>query len=319
MPLDPQIQAMIEAPASASARRLHELTPVEARVVYRERYRSRSLPPAPNVRITSLDIPGPDGVIKARLYRPAAVPERHCLPLVVYFHGGGFVLGDADAYEPQSTVLADRSQCMILFPEFRLAPEFPFPAAVDDAVATIRWVAANVALLQADPSRLGVAGDSAGGNLAANVCIAARDGGGPALRLQCLLYPGLDFSDRAATGIYPSVDLFSEGYWLDRSTRAWFRAQYLPRAIDLADPRASPLLARDLSRLPPAVVITAEYDPLRDVGKAFFDRLAAAGTSAEYRCVAGMVHNFLGHSAMSAAAKRALEDVGDLLRERLHD
>ncbi|MBL8265285.1 alpha/beta hydrolase [Steroidobacter sp.] len=287
-----------------------------ARSAYTERYRFRSLPPKTQCRVEKLSIPSRAGAISARLYRPL---QSHDAPtaLIVYFHGGGFVLGDAEGYERQSMRLTEELGCAVLFPEYRLSPEHPFPAAVHDAIDVMDWVSRHAVRLSFDLQRIGVVGDSAGGNLAANVCLAARDRGGPSIALQCLLYPVTDFRPYVGGPTYPSIDAFSSGYLLDRSVMEWFTRSYLHDAGVASDPRASPILAADLSRLPSTIVVTAECDPLRDMGQAFAGRLAQAGTPVEYVCAANLAHNFMGHVASSAAARRAFDSVVEILRRRM--
>lgn len=315
--LDSQLQAVIEAARGANAPRSDQLPVMEARALYRQRYRSRTLPADPAVLIRPLTIPGPDGDIVARLYRPANCPG--ALPLIIYFHGGGFVLGDVDAYEPQSTVLAAQAGSLILFVEFRLAPEHRFPAAVEDAVAAVRWAKLRAQELGADPRRVAVMGDSAGANLAINTCLATRTDPGPPVLLQCLLYPAVDYRYLLDNMSYPSLDEFANGFFLDRTTRRWFFDQYFANADDAHDSRASVLDAPDLSGLPLALVVTAECDPLRDLGKAFHDRLIDHGVRAEYRCIAGMIHNFLGYTAVSDVARQTLFEIANTLRTHLRE
>lgn len=317
MPLDQQIRSVIEAARAANAPRTDQLPLSEARALFRERYRARSVPVDGSVAIRGITIPTAEGDITARLYRPAGGHDE-VLPLIVYFHGGGFVLGDADAYEPQSTVLAGRSGCLVLFVEYRLAPEFRFPAAINDAIATVQWATANARELGADIARLAVMGDSAGANLAINVCLAARGNFPASIALQCLLYPAVDYRYLVGPPSYPSLEEFASGFLLDRATRQWFFDQYFSDPSQAMDPRASVVTAENLAGLPPTVVFTAECDPLRDPGRVFFDRLLAQGTNAEYRCVEGMIHNFLGYSAISDVARCTLYEIGGLLRARLH-
>lgn len=311
MELDADIRAMIDAALAQPARPLAEITVAQFRDGYRDRYRARSLAPDMTVVASDLRI----GNLAATAYRPSGLPGP--LPLVVYFHGGGFVLGDAAAYDAQSRHLAARGACVLLFVEYRLAPEHPFPAALDDAWAALTWAAANAAALGADPARLAVAGDSAGGNLAANLCLMARDRGGPVIALQVLLYPWVDARPYAGGPGYRSTEVFAERHFLDRIVMEWFTGHYLPDPALAWDPRVSPLLAADHAGLPPAVVMTASHDPLRDMGAAYATRLIEAGGDVDYRCVPGMVHNFLGHAGVAPAAARALEALGDLLRARL--
>lgn len=311
MTLDPDIRAMIDAALAQPARPQAEITTAQFREGYRDRYVARSVPPDPTIVATPVSI----GAIAATAYRPAGAAG--ALPLVVYFHGGGFVLGDARAYDTQSRFLAARGRCVLLFVDYRLAPEHPFPAALDDAWAAVTWAAENAAGLGADAGRLAVAGDSAGGNLAANVCLMARDRGGPAIALQLLAYPWLDARPYAGGPAYPSGLAFAERHFLDQAVMEWFTGHYLADPALADDPRVSPVLAPDLRGLPPAVVVTASHDPLRDMGAAFAARLIADHVDVDYRCVPGMVHNFLGHAGISPAAARALAGLGDLLRARL--
>lgn len=321
MSLDPEIQAMAQEVRALKLPPIDQVPVAQVRAGYSTRYRERSLPPPGDVAVQRLSVPVPGGHIEARLYRPSSA-EGERLPLVVYFHGGGFVLGDADGYELQSMALAVGARCAVLFPEFRLAPEHTFPTAVDDAIAAVEWAAANHDLLKTDRSRLVVMGDSAGGNLAINVCMQARATGRIPIALQVLLYPVTDFrpfgapAHRSAVS-YPSVDAFSDGFLLDRPVMEWFARHYLARPEDALDGRASPLLVPDLGRLPPTVMITAECDPLRDMGAAFAKRLEEAGTPVTYHCASSLAHNFMGHVARSAAARRAFARVVDILRARL--
>lgn len=316
MALDEQIQRVIEVARAANAPRTDQLPLAMARSLYRERYVSRTLPVEAGVIIERLSLPGAEGAIEARLYRPPGAAHG-ALPLIVYFHGGGFVLGDADAYEPQSTVLAKRSNSLVLFVEYRLAPEFPFPAAINDAIAAVTWASRHAAQLGADPKRLAVMGDSAGGNLAANACIAARDTATASIELQCLLYPAVDYRYLVGGASSGSLQQFANGFLLDEATRQWFFKQYFSDPQQVLDSRAS-LVTADLAGLPRALVFTAECDPLRDLGKAFFDALASHGSPAEYRCLPGMIHNFMGYTAVSDGAHRAFCEVTDLLQARLH-
>lgn len=314
--LDPEIRAMALANSARWLPAFEEPTVERARTSYRERYRERSLPPTSDVSVDQLTIPGPGGPIAAKLYRSRRQPVR-AAPLIVYFHGGGFVLGDADAYERQSTRFATEAECAVLFPEFRLAPEHAFPAAVDDAIAVVDWIALHAVDFGVDPVRIGIAGDSAGGNLATNVCLSARDRGTPRIAFQCLLYPWIDFRPYCGGPSYASVDAFSQGHLLDRQVMEWFAQSYLRDAADAANPRVSPILAADVSRLPPTAIVTAGCDPLRDMGAAFAQMLAGAGTAVEYISMEGLAHNFMGHTASSSRARHAFDTVVGMLRRQL--
>lgn len=311
-PVDPQIRAMLDESKLTAAKSAAQIDVAVAREGYRLRYRSRSLPTPAPVQVRDLVAAG----VPCRLYRPELAGK---LPLIVYFHGGGFVLGDSDAYHFQSSFIAGRTGCMLLFVDFRLAPEHPFPAAVEDALAAISWVRSNLSELDADPAQLVVAGDSAGGNLAVTVCLALRGEAGPPIRLQCLFYPLTDFRPYSGGAGYPSIEAYSKDFGLDREIMLWFRERYLPDPSLARDPRASPILVEDLAGLPEAYVVTPQNDPLRDMAVAFVDRLRGAGVPVTYRCFEGMVHNLLGHAGVSSAAQQALEEVCDFIADRLVD
>jgi acetyl esterase len=242
------------------------------------------------------------------VYRPKSDGR---LPVVVYFHGGGFVIGDITTHDTACHRLAAGVPAVVVSVDYRLAPEHAFPAAVDDCEAATQWVSAHAAELGADPARLAVAGDSAGGNLSAVVARRARDAGGPAIAFQLLVYPGCDM-----TRSLPSHAENGTGYLLDDDAMTWFLGNYMGDA-DPKHPDASPLFVEDLSGLPPAFVLTAEFDPLRDEGKAYADRLQHAGIRVRYSCHAGMIHHFYGMAGIIPAARGALEAIGLGVKEAL--
>ena len=308
--LDPQARALLERIAAAGRPALHTLTPPEAREEYR-RARRALHPEAPDVAaVEDLTLPGPGGPIGARLYRPRGTASAEVLPVLVYFHGGGFIIGDLDTHDVVCRTLANEAGGAVVSVDYRLAPEHKFPAAVEDAMAATRWVADEARRLAVDPARLAVGGDSAGGNLAAVVSLSARDAGGPPIVFQLLIYPGThpphNTQSAAANG---------EGYLMTRATLDYFRAHYVRGPQDFNDWRCAPLLAPDLSRLPPALVITAGYDPLLDEGKAFADRLAAAGVDVRHHCYEGMIHGFITMGKVLDAATQALEESGAALKD----
>ncbi|RDK06341.1 alpha/beta hydrolase [Cupriavidus lacunae] len=307
MPLDPQARAVLEAMAAMPSPDFSTLRAADYRAAL------AAMPAfAPGDTIAAqqdLTIDGAAGPLKARLYRPDAGTD---LPLVVYFHGGGFVLCGLDSHDNICRGLARRSGALVLSVDYRLAPEARFPAAADDAVAAVRWAAAHAAQLGADPARLAVAGDSAGGNLAAVACQQLR-GSGIALRHQLLLYPYLDCSDAAAASA--SYRECAQGYFLSAAELDWYRAQYLPNAADATDVRASPLRQRNLHGLPPATIITAEFDPLRDQGEAYGEALQRAGGSATVRRWPGQFHGFISMQGMIDAASQALDAAAASLRQ----
>ena len=230
-------------------------------------------------------------------------------PILVFFHGGGFVIGDLDSMDAPCRALANRAGCLVVSVDYRRAPEHKFPTATEDCYAAVRWVAENAASLNGDSARIAVGGDSAGGNLAAVVALMARDRGGPPLRYQLLIYPATNHDFTTA-----SCQENAEGYFLTTADSRWFWSQYLRDENDAANPYASPLRAEDLSGLPPALIITAEYDPLRDEGEAYAERLRQAGVAAEAKRYDGMIHGFFQMGAVIDRGKQAIEDAAQALR-----
>ncbi|HEV7770672.1 MAG TPA: alpha/beta hydrolase [Solirubrobacterales bacterium] len=281
--------------------------PAEARKArQRDAATTAPQPPIQMERVAALEIPGPAGPIAARHYVPhgAASPA----PLLLFFHGGGWVVGDLDTHDGVCRFLAAAAGVTVLSVDYRLAPEHPFPAAVEDAWAAFAWVAANTTALGGDPGRVAIGGDSAGGNLAAVVCLLAREAGQlPAMQL--LLYPITD-----AVGGQRSRQLFAEGFRLTTADMEWFETHYLPAGIDRADPRVSVLRAADLSRLPPAYVATAGFDPLRDEGEAYAARMREAGVRVALQRHAGLPHSFANLTTLSRTSKAAMLEAAGALR-----
>jgi len=263
--------------------------------------------PMPVDRVESLAVSGPGGELGARLYSPSS--GRATPPLLVYLHGGGWAGGDLDTHDAPCRFLATHAGTRVLAVDYRRAPEHRFPAAVDDALAALRWVAGHAAELGADPARIAVGGDSAGGNLAAVASRLARDRGDPLPALQLLLYPVTDLSYKR-----PSYRLFGEGFFLDETDMDWYRERYLPDPAAAGDSRASPLIAEDLAGLPPAYVVTAGFDPLRDEGEAYVAALRAAGVRAALRRHPGLVHGFAAYAAVVPAARAAMLEAAGALR-----
>lgn len=307
--LHPQAQALLTLIEQVGLPQTHTLSPDDARRFYRDR-RSYTQPAAPDVAsVAALQADGPAGDIPIRLYRPqgsdAAVP----LPLLVYFHGGGWVIGDLDTHDTLCRQLANGAGCAVASVDYRLGPEHRFPAAVDDCIAATRWLRRQAASLQLDGTRLAVGGDSAGGNLATVVAIAARDAGDPPIALQLLIYPATDMRRGA-----PSHTTNGQGYLLTRDTIAYFCAHYMGDASE-SDWRASPLLRDDLSGLPPALLLTAGYDPLRDEGLAYAQRLSEAGNRATQICFERQIHGFITMGRVIDEANDAVA----ICASRLHD
>jgi acetyl esterase len=260
-------------------------------------------------RVRDLQIGTDDGALRARHYASAERTEKP--PLLVYYHGGGFMFGDLDTHDGVCRLLCAHSGAHVLAIDYRLAPEHPFPAAADDARAALRWAVEHAEELGADPARVGVGGDSAGGNLAAVTAqLAARDGG-PAPVLQLLIYPVTDFTRRTGR----SRELFAEGFLLTSSEMEWFEDNYLGASREAAsDPRVSPLLGEDLGGLAPAIVVTAAFDPLRDEGEAYAHALRAAGTPVTLRRFRGFIHAFINLGGVSRASREAVAEIAGMTR-----
>jgi acetyl esterase len=303
MSLHPQCKAFLDQIAAGGGRPLHEMTPIEARAM--------ALPPdlagpeQPVHDVADRTVPGPAGPIAVRVYRPSAAAA---LPGLVYFHGGGFVLGGLDSADRTCRALAHASGWAVVSVDYRLAPEHPFPAAADDAYVATRYVAEHAAAFGIDPIRLAVGGDSAGGNLAAVTAIQARDAGGPNLIFQLLVYPQVDFTDAS-----PSMREFAEGHFLTGAVIEYFAGHYFPTLVDRRHRYASPLLGR-LDRLPPAFVITAECDPLRDQGEAYAEALRQAGGAVTLKRYDGMIHPFFSLGGIIDGGREAVADAGSALK-----
>jgi len=285
--LHPQIQKVIETMATLDLKPIEAMTPVAARAQMEEMAASRKAMPLPVARVENRTIPGPAGQIPVRIYWPNASGIR---PAIVYYHGGGHVIGSLDTHDIVARNLCGGAEAVLVSVDYRMGPEHRFPAAVDDSFAALEWVHANAASIGADPNRLGVHGDSAGANLAAVVAILARDKGGPKLKLQSLVYPVADF--RMGSESYKN---FATGCGvLTADAMKWFRGHYLRTMDDAQDWRASPVLTPDLKGVAPAIVIAAECDVLHDEGVTLGDRLKAAGVPVERHEYAGMIHAFFG-------------------------
>jgi acetyl esterase len=305
MPMDPDAQRVIDIIALAARPNVQSLTPEAARAAYREGRRVMQPPPEHVAAVR--DLATPDGV-RLRFYRGTEAAEGRCL---LYFHGGGWLHGDLDTHDGICRRLANLAQCRVVAVDYRLAPEHPFPAAVDDAVSALRWVVANAAELGVDPARIAVGGDSAGGNLAAVLALMGRDGTAPLPCFQLLFYPVTDL-----TCAMPSYALHAEGAMLTADTMRWYAAQYLGDA-DPADWRASPLHA-DLTGAPPAFVLTAGYDPLCDEGVTYARALDAAGVQTAHLHIPTQVHGFLTMGRIIRAADTVLDTAGAMLRQVWH-
>jgi acetyl esterase len=310
MSLDPQVKALLDAMAANTDQpRLIDLPPPAAREMYRAMGTALDLQGVPIGKVEDRTVPGPGGDIPVRIYTPVAAGGTG--PVLIYFHGGGWVIGDLETHDTLCRTLANEAGMKVIAVDYRLAPEHPFPAAFDDCFAVAKWVEKNSSEIGIDPNRIAVAGDSAGGNLAAAVSLQAKAEKGPHIAFQLLIYPVTDAP--SDTGSYTS---FAEGHFLERSGMDWFWNHYvLASGADAGDQRHSPLRAASLAGLPPAYVVTAGFDVLRDEGKAYADALKKAGVAVEYVNYEGMIHGFfnlqgaidLSRDAVKAAAK-ALKD-----------
>ncbi|CAG2153834.1 alpha/beta hydrolase [Cupriavidus numazuensis] len=308
MALDPQARAILDLIAASGNPPVHQRDLQDARATFNLKPLAG---PAPDVaRVEDRFIPVADGSIPVRIYTPVGGDGRQRLPVLVYFHGGGWVLGDLDAVDIPCRHLSNRADCIVASVQYRKAPEQKFPTAAEDAFAAVRWVHDHADELHADPARIAVGGDSAGGNLAAVSALMHRDRGGVALCCQLLIYPVTDHD--FGTSSYREN---AEGYLLARDDMRWFWRQYLPEGNDGHDPYASPLRAHSLSGLPPALVITAGFDPLRDEGAAYAERLDASGVRVRHVRYDSMIHGFFWMPGALAQARDAYEACADTLRE----
>jgi acetyl esterase len=304
---DPQVSAVIRYLAQLAQPSPDQVPAPEARRLYRET-RAALRPPAPVLPVVGdLNADGTAGSIPLRLYRPS----NGVLPALIYFHGGGWVLGDLDTHDVLCRQLALQAGVIVIAVNYRLAPEHPFPAAVEDCYSATAWISSNAVALGVDNTRLAVGGDSAGGGLATVMTLMARRGG-PELKFQILVYPVTDL--RAESESYSK---YAEGYMLTRNMMRWYIAQYATTEGDVHDWRASPLLAPSVDGLPPALVITAGLDPLRDEGEAYARRLEDAGVAVDYMCLGGMIHGFLTMGGKIDTANRAVSHIASALRQRL--
>jgi acetyl esterase len=305
MPVDPQIQALLDKAADLPA--THTLPVAEARRQMESRIGAMA-PPAAVGGVEEYRMAGPAGPLRLRIYTPKVGSDAY--PLVVFFHGSGFVLCSLDTHDGMCRNLCAGADCVIMSVDYRLAPEHKFPAGLDDCVAATRWAIEHARKFGADPARTVVAGDSAGGNLAAATALRLRDENGPALRSQLLIYPVTDYHTPGT----PSYAENAEGYGLTRDTMKWFWGHYLTDAAEAANPYAAPLRAADLRGLPPALVQTAEYDPLRDEGELYAARLREAGVPVVLSRWAGMNHGFLFWVGVVDRAALAMAEAAAWLR-----
>jgi acetyl esterase/lipase len=306
--LDPEIEGLLARMAASGTPPLQEQSVAEARRVHAAGAATLNGPPASVAAAEDRAVPGPAGDLRVRVYTPHGQPP---FPIVVWFHGGGWVTGTLDSFDAVGRAMAAAVPAVLVMVDYRLAPEHPFPAAVEDCYAATVWASRSAAELGGAQHRLAVAGDSAGGNLAAVVALGARDRGGPPVAFQLLVCPITDAA--MDTGSYREN---GDGYYLTAAGMRWYWSHYLG-AADGGRPDASPLRAAFFGGLPPALVITAEYDPLRDEGEAYAARLQAAGVPAAVSRYQGMVHGFFRWRAVTGAAEDALQEGAAAIRGAL--
>jgi acetyl esterase len=311
MPLDPVIQALFEQWPQLATRAVWEKTPAEARADFRQFCRFANPQSGAIGKTEDIKMPGPTGLLGLRVYTPVAAGGAS-LPVIVYLHGGGFVVGDLDCYDGLCRTLANESVCRVISVDYRLAPEHPFPAAVDDCFAALQWVETNATDLSVDPNRLAVAGDSAGGNLAAVTCILSKENKTqPQIAYQLLIYPD------TRVGITPSERAFGSGYFLDNRTIERYHSYYVPAGVNPADPRLSPIEAKDVSGLPPAYIVTAGFDPLREDGIAYTEKLKRAGVPVTQVDYPTMIHGFFSMQGLIPLASEAIAAAAHAVRDAL--
>jgi acetyl esterase len=305
MALDPQARAVLDQMAAMGAPPINKLSVSEARQASNEMAAMQGAPEAV-AKAEDRTLPGPAGNIPVRIYTPAG---KGPLPVFVYFHGGGWVIGDIESSDALCRTLCNAAQCIVMSVDYRLAPENPFPAAVEDAYCATSWAAANAAAFGGNPFRIAVGGDSAGGNLAAVVTQIARDRGKPELKFQLLIYPATD-----AACDTPSYSENADGYFLTNDSMLWFWNHYIGSDADRSNPLVSPLRAQNFTGLPAALVITAEFDPLRDEGERYADHLRAAGVPVHLTRYDGMIHGFFTMGAMIDQGRKAMQQAAAALR-----
>jgi acetyl esterase len=305
--LDPQMKIILDTFNAAGPMFLRAETAEQARAKLRALIEANLISPPAIYRVEDRHIAGADGQIAARVYTPEGSPP---MGVLVYFHGGGWVLGDLESHDHVCRALANGAGCVVVSIDYRLAPEHVFPAGAEDCYAATKWVSENAAALGADASRMAVGGDSAGGNLAAVVSMMARDRGGPAINFQLLIYPVTD----CALDTPSQKEFAADGYALSRADMEWFWKNYLDPGVEKNNPYACPLRAKNLKGLPPALVLTASHDPLRDEGERFAERLITAGVKVTCTRYEGVTHAFVSLADALDKGKEGLRQAADALR-----
>jgi acetyl esterase/lipase len=311
MPLDPYVKRFLYMVAAAGIPEVSELTPTKMRQAIVQLARVADAKDIPIGKTENRELPRLGAPLPVRVYIPSAI-NTHKTAGLVYFHGGAGVFCNIETHDGLCRMLANESGCRVISVDYRLAPEHKFPAAVEDSWLATKWVSDHALELGIDPERIAVGGDSAGGTLAAVVCHLAKQTGTPRLALQVLLCPVTDVSANTS-----SRKAYAERYFFDQATMEWALKHYCPPGIDLEDPRISPLRALDLAGLPAAQIHTAEFDPLRDEGKAYADRLRRAGVNVSYTCHEGMIHHFYAMAGVIPYARLAMRSAGTAIKEAL--
>jgi len=311
MPLDPDDETLLAMIRTAGRPPFETLTPEEARVAFRAGRAAVQPPPQDVAEVRDLSCPGPLGEIGLRAYRPLGAATEEVLPALVYFHGGGWLLGDLESHDTVCRHLANGARCRVVSVDYRMAPEHRFPAAVDDSAAATRWIIAQAAALGIDPARVAVGGDSAGGNLSAVMALMARDGDLPPLAYQLLIYPATDMTMTTRSSQTVNIGI------LTYNTMKWFIDHYLNGPNDRTDWRASPLRAADLSGVAQALVLTCSYDPLCDEGIAYAQRLEREGVRVTHLHYSDQMHGFCSQSKIIRAGNTALDMMAAALKKAL--
>lgn len=311
MPLDPNMKMLLDQMESLGMPPMHQMSVAEARAAI-DAMTAMMGPGEDVASVEDRTIDAGGQILPIRIYRPAEVGDGPA-PTLVFFHGGGFVIGGLTSHDRDCRALANRGGCQVIAVDYRLAPEHPFPAAAEDAMAALDTIVATAGELGVDTGHLAVGGDSAGGNLSAVAALHARDAGIP-LRMQLLIYPAVD-----GEGDYPSRVENATGYMLDADAIAWFMAAYFPDGTPAGDWRAAPMQAANHEGVAPALVITAEFDPLRDEGEAYATKLESVGVPAKATRYDGLIHGFFGMGVLVPAATAAVDEAGAALRDALHD
>lgn len=309
--IDEDAARILEAMRKANRPPFEQLTPAEGRAQMRAMREAMKQPVPEMAEVRNIAADGPHGAIPMRLYRSKAAGAGPA-PVLVFFHGGGWVVGDLETHDISVRHFADAMGGVAIAVDYRLAPEHKFPAAADDSIAATQWIAANAAALNIDASRLAVGGDSAGGNLAAVVALAAAAAGAPKVRAQVLIYPTVDLRMN-----YESYKRVGEGFTLTAGSMEWFRDHYLNSKTEVEDWRASPLLAKNHAAAPPAYVVTAGLDPLCDEGEAYAKALQQAGVETQFRCCSGQMHGFIGAKGIIRQADMVIDEIGAFLKTKL--